>query len=113
MKTRTYLDAVRDAFGFIRPAAPRPELGETDACLVVWSIRELNDLYIRTRGAVTARQPRTGDRADWEPAEEVYALALPVIRSLWRRAAPSAEPTVEDAAREDREYWTDRYDHAS
>ncbi|MFI5525008.1 hypothetical protein [Streptomyces platensis] len=113
---------------------PRPELGETTTRIVVWSLRELDLIHTRTGGTVTARQierassdgspcavievtvtvdvPGVGPVevvTDWEPAAEVYGLALPVICAL--RPTPAAvEPTVQDTAREDRAYWNDRYD---
>ncbi|MFF8901692.1 hypothetical protein ACF082_29895 [Streptomyces lydicus] len=119
--------------GLRRLSEPRPELGETTTRRCVWDVRELDTLYARVGGTVTARQVErdygggtfsttevtlavpTPDGAvvevftDWEPAAEVYALDLPVIRAL-RPALAAVEPTVQDAAREDRAYWNDRYD---
>ncbi|MFD7101911.1 hypothetical protein [Streptomyces celluloflavus] len=89
----------------------RPEVDETGPRFFAWFVRELDAVYARTGGAVTARRvARTSSDGthstiietiltvaalrgavdvftDWEPAEEPYAVALPVIRALSARRA--------------------------
>lgn len=96
--------AVRTALGM--PAfAPRMEVGETETRISVWSVRELQDVFARVGGTVTARQverpfscgtfattevaitvdlPGLGEVevfTDWDPADEQYATSLSVIRA--------------------------------
>lgn len=98
---------VHGALGFRHILTPRPELGETNTRICVWSIRELDATHARTGGTVTARQvertssdgspytvievtvtvavPNVGPVevfTDWEPAEEPHVFALPVIRAV-------------------------------
>lgn len=98
---------LRNALGLRHLHAPRPELGETSTRLCVWSVRELDAIHGHASGTVTARQvertitdgspytvievtvtvdvPNVGPVevfTDWEPAAELYGLALPVIRAL-------------------------------
>jgi hypothetical protein len=94
---------VREALG---PYAP-PALGadENAACVTVWSVRELQDVYARVGGTVAARQVvrRFEDAAytvielllvaeldgigtvavntDWDPADEPHGFTLPVVQA--------------------------------
>ncbi|WP_030992224.1 hypothetical protein [Streptomyces sp. NRRL S-1813] len=103
---------LRAALGLRHLPAPRPEIDETDTRRCVWSVRELDAVHARTGGTVTARKaertitdgspytvievtvtvdvPNVGTVemfTDWEPATELYGLALPVIRALATGAA--------------------------
>lgn len=94
------------ALGLHHSWKPCPEFGETATRFCVWSVRELQDVYARVGGTVTAQQvERTlsdGDRytitevtvtvdipdvgsvqvfTDWDPADEGYGYDLPVIRT--------------------------------
>lgn len=96
---------VRTALG--RPNALVTEPGESDTRVSVWSVRELEDLFARFGGTVTASPAvrllsdgstfgvievtATFDLAslgpvqvftDWVPADEAYALRLPVIQAI-------------------------------
>lgn len=101
-------DRVRTALGRYITTQVRPDDGETPVRRQVWSVRELDELYTRTGGAVTVRPVEQhspdGDAytvmevtvtmtlpgiawpveifAQWEPAEEPHGFALPVIRAL-------------------------------
>jgi hypothetical protein len=105
--TTTLAAKVRTALGLPHFPAPRPEYDETDARVLVWSIRELEDVYARTGGTVTAREREYtlyGDITypaievtvtvdleglgpvqvftDWEPAAEVHGLGLSVVQAI-------------------------------
>lgn len=96
---------VRAALG--RPNALVTEPGESDTRVSVWSVRELEDLFARFGGTVTASPavrllsdgttfevievatsfdlPDLGPVevfTDWVPADEAYALHLPVIQAI-------------------------------
>ncbi|MEU9498220.1 hypothetical protein [Streptomyces sp. NPDC048196] len=84
------------AMAYVPTGTPRIEIGETDTRRRVWSIRELDAVHTHSggTGTVTARQiDQTTIEVtlavgpvqvftDWEPGEESYAAALPVIRAL-------------------------------
>jgi len=100
-------DRVRKALGRYVTAV-RPDEGETPVRRLVWSIRELDELYTRHGGTVKVRQvERTVSDGgvyavmevtvtvtlpgiawpveivtDWDPADEGYGFGLPVIRAL-------------------------------
>lgn len=98
---------VRTALGLAGFPAPVAEAGETERRVCVWSVRELQDVFARVGGTVTARSvertvsdgttftarevtvtvtlPGVGEVqvfTDWDPADEGYGFALPVIRTL-------------------------------
>jgi hypothetical protein len=89
-----------------------PNADENAACLSVWSIRELQDVYARNGGTVTARPVTRGGLSDgstydvtelvltidlgglgtvtvvtdWDPVDEAHGFALPVVQV--RRIGP-------------------------
>lgn len=84
-----------------------PNADENPACLSMWSIRELQDIYARNGGTVVARPVTRGGLSDgstydviemvltidlgslgvvavvtdWDPADEAYGFALPVVQA--------------------------------
>lgn len=104
-------DRVRKALGRYITADVRPDEGETPVRRMVWSVRELDDVFSRAGGAVSVRQvERTFSDGtytamevtvtvtlpgiawpvqvftDWNPAEEPHGFALPVIGALYANA---------------------------
>lgn len=100
-------DRVRTALGRYITAEVRPDDGETPIRRLVWSVRELDDVFSRVGGAVTVRQVERIDQdgeyavmevtvtmtlpgvawpveafTDWNPAEEGHGFALGVVRAL-------------------------------
>lgn len=98
---------VRDALGL--PGYPMPDTdgGETTNKVSLWSVRELNAVYERVGGTVTAREVSRNNGCGewytetelkievnlpgvgwvyaftgWDPAEETYSLTLPVVLAL-------------------------------
>lgn len=85
--------------------APAPH--ENPACLSTWSVRELQDIYARNGGTVTARYVTRGGLSDgstydviellltvdlgdlgpvvvvtdWDPADEAHGWKLPVVQA--------------------------------
>lgn len=97
----------RRALGYTHGLTIRPEIGETALRVSIWSPRDLQDVYDHVGGgtvtarpveqtltdgttyasieiALTIQVPGLGvvtAFAEWNPADELYAFALPVIRA--------------------------------
>ncbi|MGW1071538.1 hypothetical protein [Streptomyces sp. NPDC002537] len=72
---------VRAALGMPDYGPPRPDMDETATRILVWSVRELQDVYDRVGGTVT-RQPveRTlSDGTSYSAYEITVAVTLPAI----------------------------------
>lgn len=73
---------VGKALGFRSGWQPRAYLGETATYLLVWSQMELNDLFLRVGGTVTARQVErsTSDgSATWTATEITLTVVVPGV----------------------------------
>lgn len=101
-------DRVRTALGRYITAQVRPGDGETPVRRLVWSIRELDELYTRVGGKAAVKPVERTDPdegvyavmevtvtmtlpgiawpveifAEWEPSEEPHGFELPVVRAL-------------------------------
>lgn len=100
-------DKVRAALGRYVTATVRPDEGETPIRRLVWSVRELDEIFARVGGVVAIQSvERTGSDSvytvmevtitmtlpgiawpvqvftDWDPADELHGIALPVIQAV-------------------------------
>lgn len=97
---------VRDALGLPPHGTLRAD--ESPTCLSVWSVRELQDIYARNGGTVTARPVTRGGLSDgstynvtelvltvdlgdlgpivivtdWDPTDEAHGWGLPVVQAV-------------------------------
>lgn len=111
-KANEFSTRVRNALGLPRYPMPDPRNGEDVNRVSMWSVRELNDVFLRVGGEVSIREvvrdngcdePYTTNEVkicvnlpgvgwvyaftDWDPAGEAYSFDLPVIRALNTLAA--------------------------
>ena len=125
---------VGKALGFRYGWKPRPDFDETVTRVCVWSVRELDTMFARVGGTVTAQQvERTlsdGDTytvtevtitvdlpgigtievfTDWDPADEGYGYDLPVIRAIQmpQEIASAARASAAQQAAEQAKYLRD------
>lgn len=74
---------VRDALGLRGYGQPRTEEGETARRVLLWSQDELNAVYERVGGTVTARTVRrTGSDTTWDATEITVTVDLPGIGTV-------------------------------
>jgi hypothetical protein len=75
------VEKVRAVLGYEAGWKPSPHLGETATYLTVWSQVELNDLFERVGGAVTARQVErdASDGTTWTATEITLTVQVPGV----------------------------------
>ncbi|MGW5173167.1 hypothetical protein ACWERY_02215 [Streptomyces sp. NPDC004082] len=76
---------VNAALGYQSNWIPRAYLGETATYRTVWSQVELNDLYLRVGGTVTARQVERsthGGESTWTATEITLTVQVPEVGAV-------------------------------
>jgi hypothetical protein len=76
------VEKVRVALGFRAGWQPRKHLGETETHVIVWSQVELNDVFERVGGSVTARQVErstSGSDTPWVATELILTVDVPGV----------------------------------